>query len=108
MFVSSRRRHTRYWRDWSSDVCSSDLVRPGLREGRLGGGRARLGRGDAAGRLRDDPADGGDAARAQPVDRDELDRKSVVSGKSVDVGGRRIINKKTYARLLTSQLDAAL
>src|SRR3712207_4626902 len=22
---SSRRRHTRYWRDWSSDVCSSDL-----------------------------------------------------------------------------------
>src|SRR3712207_6718037 len=33
-FFSSRRRHTRYWRDWSSDVCSSDL-RPrvhGLRE----------------------------------------------------------------------------
>src|SRR3712207_8028892 len=28
-FFSSRRRHTRYWRDWSSDVCSSDL-----REGR--------------------------------------------------------------------------
>src|SRR5258707_943488 len=25
-FFSSRRRHTRYWRDWSSDVCSSDLV----------------------------------------------------------------------------------
>src|SRR3712207_9347362 len=24
-FFSSRRRHTRYWRDWSSDVCSSDL-----------------------------------------------------------------------------------
>src|SRR5947209_16223920 len=23
---SSRRRHTRYWRDWSSDVCSSDLI----------------------------------------------------------------------------------
>src|SRR3712207_459620 len=23
---SSRRRHTRYWRDWSSDVCSSDLL----------------------------------------------------------------------------------
>src|SRR5690606_40763748 len=32
---SSRRRHTRFSRDWSSDVCSSDLVRaarkfPGL------------------------------------------------------------------------------
>src|SRR5581483_8689812 len=24
-FFSSGRRHTRYWRDWSSDVCSSDL-----------------------------------------------------------------------------------
>src|SRR5215203_5127589 len=32
-FFSSRRRHTRYWRDWSSDVCSSDLdfpIMPGL------------------------------------------------------------------------------
>src|SRR3712207_8930899 len=28
-FFSSRRRHTRYWRDWSSDVCSSDLVMAG-------------------------------------------------------------------------------
>src|SRR5207245_11038484 len=25
-FVSSRRRHTRCYRDWSSDVCSSDLT----------------------------------------------------------------------------------
>src|SRR3712207_8389837 len=25
-FFSSRRRHTIYWRDWSSDVCSSDLA----------------------------------------------------------------------------------
>src|SRR3712207_8334155 len=24
-FCTSGRRHTRYWRDWSSDVCSSDL-----------------------------------------------------------------------------------
>src|SRR5215203_6450989 len=30
-FFSSRRRHTRYWRDWSSDVCSSDLVDQGQR-----------------------------------------------------------------------------
>src|SRR5690625_7145565 len=29
-FFSSRRRHTRWPRDWSSDVCSSDL---GLRDG---------------------------------------------------------------------------
>src|SRR6266542_6363291 len=26
-FCSSRRRHTRCYRDWSSDVCSSDLLR---------------------------------------------------------------------------------
>src|SRR5437660_9208165 len=25
-FFSSRRRHTRWPRDWSSDVCSSDLI----------------------------------------------------------------------------------
>src|SRR5271163_5295919 len=28
-FFSSRRRHTRSDRDWSSDVCSSDLAQPG-------------------------------------------------------------------------------
>src|SRR5690606_11164233 len=27
-FFSSRRRHTRFSRDWSSDVCSSDLNQP--------------------------------------------------------------------------------
>src|SRR5437762_4574512 len=32
-FFSSRRRHTRYIGDWSSDVCSSDLLEP------LGGDR---------------------------------------------------------------------
>src|SRR5690606_40254867 len=34
-FFSSRRRHTRFSRDWSSDVCSSDLLsrlRPPLRK----------------------------------------------------------------------------
>src|SRR5207253_4962381 len=29
-FFSSRRRHTRWPRDWSSDVCSSDLTAFGL------------------------------------------------------------------------------
>src|SRR5690606_40418058 len=28
-FFSSRRRHTRFSRDWSSDVCSSDLTANG-------------------------------------------------------------------------------
>src|SRR5699024_11858285 len=30
-FFSSRRRHTRSKRDWSSDVCSSDLCSTGVR-----------------------------------------------------------------------------
>src|SRR5258707_7736491 len=34
LLFSSRRRHTRYWRDWSSDVCSSDLARAQLAFGR--------------------------------------------------------------------------
>src|SRR5207248_5727541 len=29
-FFSSRRRHTRSYGDWSSDVCSSDLLSPWL------------------------------------------------------------------------------
>src|SRR5437868_9575519 len=31
-FFSSRRRHTRSKRDWSSDVCSSDLASRGRRQ----------------------------------------------------------------------------
>src|SRR5690625_7894258 len=35
-FFSSRRRHTRWPRDWSSDVCSSDLAsRPRRTQGQL-------------------------------------------------------------------------
>src|SRR6266496_4590527 len=34
-FFSSRRRHTRSLRDWSSDVCSSDLARWGITPERL-------------------------------------------------------------------------
>src|SRR3712207_14098 len=42
VFFSSRRRHTRYWRDWSSDVCSSDLRKVFLILDRLKVHRARL------------------------------------------------------------------
>src|SRR3712207_6969939 len=41
-FFSSKRRHTGYWRDWSSDVCSSDLNSlrsAGTRAPRRPGGR---------------------------------------------------------------------
>src|SRR5690606_39791973 len=38
-FFSSRRRHTRFSRDWSSDVCSSDLVTLSTKDHRFGKGR---------------------------------------------------------------------
>src|SRR5690606_41047490 len=44
-FFSSRRRHTRFSRDWSSDVCSSDLapLAPSLWDKWVsGGGNCRL------------------------------------------------------------------
>src|SRR5699024_11971947 len=44
-FFSSRRRHTRSKRDWSSDVCSSDLLRAAQHDRRLGPGLADLLRG---------------------------------------------------------------
>src|SRR2546422_1140093 len=37
-FFSSRRRHTRCSRDWSSDVCSSDLKSVDARDSNLHGG----------------------------------------------------------------------
>src|SRR5690606_41004065 len=40
VFFSSRRRHTSFSRDWSSDVCSSDLTDPELASRLDGGGRA--------------------------------------------------------------------
>src|SRR5947209_5561258 len=50
-FFSSRRRHTRYWRDWSSDVCSSDLWPPTRDpfDPHLASARDRRGRRTAAG-----------------------------------------------------------
>src|SRR5579863_10729397 len=74
-FFSSRRRHTRWTGDWSSDVCSSDL----------------LAAGDAPQQaVRAIPYTVGIGIIAPVV----IDRKSVVLGKSVDLGGRRIIKKK--------------
>src|SRR5690349_24904719 len=53
-FFSSRRRHTRSLRDWSSDVCSSDLIVAPPRDGEavvrgdLDIGQARRERGHVA------------------------------------------------------------
>src|SRR5690349_24145244 len=79
-FFSSRRRHTRSLRDWSSDVCSSDLLE----------GQPRRFRAPA--HRRDDLRAG--FRRAQPETRSEERRV----GKGVDLGGRRIIKKKKTKR----------
>ena len=80
-FFSSRMRHTSWPRDWSSDVCSSDLMSCFL---------------------------SGFSGFCYLIFffifflfflffflNVFIDRKSVVLGKSVDIGGRRIITKKT-------------
>src|SRR5690606_40832899 len=43
-FFSSRRRHTRFSRDWSSDVCSSDLFSLAGRAAVVTGGSSGIGR----------------------------------------------------------------
>src|SRR5687768_18512687 len=84
-FFSSRRRHTRCSRDWSSDVCSSDLTLedphqfPSEREFLQLVLRMISGYSDE---LYDHSL--------RVADRSEERRV----GKSVDLGGRRIIKKK--------------
>src|SRR4051794_41846495 len=73
-FFSSRRRHTRWTGDWSSDVCSSDLRSARLLQ-----------------RVRD-PAHDAAAERKVGVRHVRSEERRV--GKSVDLGGRRIIKKK--------------
>src|SRR6266536_5133231 len=74
-FFSSRRRHTRSTRDWSSDVCSSDLAEPVAPQRQL-------------------------AARLRVVQIGEIVEigRASCRGKSVDLGGRRIIKKKKERR----------
>src|SRR4051812_49821377 len=83
-FFSSRRRHTRLTCDWSSDVCSSDLLlaraqalQPLELQHQRGQRRAQLVRGDGQELL----ADGHGRARLlvqARVVQSEGDRKSVV------------------------------
>src|SRR6266536_4328703 len=76
-FFSSRRRHTRSTRDWSSDVCSSDLTAavPASRAGGVrgrGAGKEHPERGSATGAVLDPGASAvevgelGDQRQADP------------------------------------------
>src|SRR3712207_9094147 len=95
-FFSSRRRHTRYWRDWSSDVCSSDLVGLDLLllEVEADERASDEVRQDCPGdRIGDHEPDqeAGDHEAVGPRDHEEIGRASC--RESVDLGGRRIIKK---------------
>src|SRR5256885_15944221 len=82
IFFSSRRRHTRLQGDWSSDVCSSDLI-GGSPKGPSSGPSGWCPFFDAAGLA-------GRSTGRSTSGRSEERRV----GKSVDLGGRRIIKKK--------------
>src|SRR5690606_40137093 len=71
-FFSSRRRHTRFSRDWSSDVCSSDLE---SRLVRLETGTYRIGASETRSALRQ-LADG----RAAVVDTVDAQLKMTLDG----------------------------
>src|SRR2546429_7989485 len=91
-FFSSRRRHTRCSRDWSSDVCSSDLNTETLSPISIffrsaGTTRKQFAVANAA--IYPDPCHL-NTLTSGTVPRSEERRV----GKSVDLGGRRIIKKK--------------
>src|SRR5690606_40256103 len=107
-YFTSRRRHTIFSRDWSSDVCSSDLgdghTRLAQRDRDTAGADRELERGTARGELgeqidRRPQHLGGEHAQAGGVvlGGGLLDRKIVVQGKElmkIDVHNRDNINAK--------------
>src|SRR6202451_4811838 len=80
-FFSSRRRHTRYSGDWSSDVCSSDLeiVKPFEKQF--------------------------SCIKVSVISAVRSEERRV--GKSVDLGGRRIIKKKKKTKSRGVALDGS-
>src|SRR5690625_8010154 len=97
LFLSSRRRHTRWPRDWSSDVCSSDLqLRIEVTE--VDGLRIETVHVMVEAAASQEDADSGDHnghdSRAGRESSEPRDRKSVVLGRSGDSGWGRHVNKQ--------------
>src|SRR5260221_14717809 len=78
VFFSSRRRHTRSLCDWSSDVCSSDLI----------------GRASCRERVKISVADVSLKKKGFRRGLFRSDGKRVVKGKSVEFGGCRVVKKE--------------
>src|SRR5688572_32484182 len=106
-FFSSRRRHTSFDCDWSSDVCSSDLVAAialVVTQPALAQAPGRVVEVDTLEELEAAVNDGSDndiiviAAGRYVIDTPLRDRKSVVKGKRVSLGGRSIRNRNHATR----------
>src|SRR5690348_18310847 len=98
-FFSSRRRHTRWTGDWSSDVCSSDL-RGGSApcSARPRSGQARSPSAGSPGRS---TSWSHRAGPSSPARRSRSEERRV--GKSVDLGGRRRVKKKIKKKYLKDE-----
>src|SRR2546430_17556199 len=101
-FFSSRRRHTRFDCDWSSDVCSSDLSWPGASKQRMW--RSPRGPSSTSTSVLS-PSSKAAPSRGRKVKPGgpcscwgTRGRKRGGEGKRVDLGGRRIIKKKNRRR----------
>src|SRR2546422_2444560 len=99
-FFSSRRRHTRCSRDWSSDVCSSDLSSPSVQTVPSGPGSPPFWP-PVSPVAPSPPASYAQCDALLAANKKNVtcpanigDRKSVVKGKSEDLGGGGIIKKK--------------
>src|SRR5256885_16003173 len=101
-FFSSRRRHTRLQGDWSSDVCSSDL---GRRNSNAARARIILARTPARQSLRRATSS---APRGINKRRTKWRTEERRVGKSVDLGGRRIIKKKKKIRDVRVVLNSVI
>src|SRR5438445_11548899 len=91
-FFSSRRRHTRYWRDWSSDVCSSDLYFYSAQVEAINRDRLKTNEMLLQNTVTRSLAD--DISQHQQTLRMMLRSEERRVGKSVDLGWRRMIQKK--------------
>src|SRR3546814_14895480 len=94
--------------DWSSDVCSSDLTWWQRRLARKGAPTFYRGSRGKDQAVRDRPRQSPGRHRRVAAPRHK-DRKRVVEGKSVsvrvDLGGRRIINKKQRSCMMVTEKD---
>src|SRR3712207_7668200 len=94
---SSRRRHTRYWRDWSSDVCSSDLSVAAAVVSSTASVAADVlfsTASVAADVVSSTASVAADAVSSTASVAADGDRESGVEGKGVDIGGSRVLKKK--------------